>query len=256
VTYRDTDKRGGANGARIALAPQKDWAINARTVPVVAKLREVAEAGGASLADVIVLAGCVAVEQAAAAAGTQVTVPFAPGRVDATQDQTDVSQFEWLAPVVDGFRNYVIDGYTAITGMAPERVFLDKAAQLGLTAPEWVVLTGGLRALGCNYDGSGSGVFTNRVGTLSTDFFDVLTSMDYEWHKADDAATSFTLDDRESGRPVFQASRNDLVFGSNAQLRAIAEVYAGDDGQERFVRDFVAVWDKVMMFDRYDVKVG
>ena len=258
VTYRDTDKRGGANGARIALAPQKDWAINARAAAVVAKLREVmaSSGGGVSLADLIVLGGCVAVEQAAKAAGTEVTVPFTPGRVDAYQEQTDVSQFEWLAPVVDGFRNYQHEAYGRMSPVAPEQMFLDKAAQLGLSAPEWVVLSGGLRVLGCNHDGSGAGVFTSRVGTLSTDFFDVLTSMDYVWTKTDEAGTSFTLDDRESGRPVYEATRNDLVFGSNAQLRGVAEVYAGSDGQQRFVRDFVAVWDKVMMSDRYDVLVG
>ena len=258
VTYRDTDKRGGANGARIALAPQKDWAVNARTVPVVAKLREVVAAAGGdvSLADLIVLGGCVAVEQAAKAAGVEVTVPFTPGRVDTTQEKTDVTQFNWLAPVVDGFRNYQLGSYASIAQVPPEQMFLDKAAQLGLSAPEWVVLTGGLRALGCNHDGSSTGIFTDRVGVLTTDFFDALTSTDYQWTKVDEAGTSFTLDDRESGRPVFEAGRNDLVFGSNSQLRGVAEVYAGSDAQQRFVRDFVAVWDKVMMADRYDVKVG
>ncbi|GLZ52873.1 catalase/peroxidase HPI [Actinomycetospora sp. NBRC 106378] len=258
VTYRDTDKRGGANGARIALAPQKDWAVNARTVPVVAKLREIvaAENGRVSLADLIVLGGCVAVEQAAAAAGVEVTVPFTPGRVDARQEDTDVTQFNWLAPVIDGFRNYQLESYSHLAHIAPEEMFLDKAAQLNLSAPEWVALTGGLRVLGCNHDGSGTGVFTNRVGVLSADFFDVVTSTDYVAAKDDEAGTSFTLSDRESGRPVFQATRNDLVFGSNAQLRGIAEVYASADGQERFVRDFVAAWDKVMMSDRYDVLVG
>ena len=259
VTYRDSDHRGGANGARIALAPQKDWAVNRRTVPVVAALREVVDsfnASGAakvSLADVVVLGGCVAVEQAAAAAGVEVAVPFTPGRVDATQEQTDVAQFQWLAPVVDGFRSYVQPGYPQITSVAPEQMFLDKAALLSLTAPEWVVLTGGLRVLGCNHDGSTAGVFTDRVGALTTDFFATLTSMDYAWNKVDEAGTEFTLDDRESGETVYRATRNDLVFGSNSQLRAVAEVYAGRDGGPRFVRDFVAVWDKVMMADRYDV---
>jgi catalase-peroxidase len=259
-TYRDTDKRGGANGARVALAPQKDWAVNARTVAVVAALRQVQASfnGGSasarvSLADLIVLGGCVAVEQAARAAGQEVEVPFTPGRVDATAEQTDVPTFEWLRPVVDGFRNFVQQGYPRTSGVAPEQVFLDEAALLKLTAPEWVALTGGLRVLGCNHDGSGSGVFTDRVGVLSTDFFTVLTSMDYEWHKQDEAGTSFTLDDRDTGTTAFRASRNDLLFGSNSQLRAVAEVYAGSDGHPRFVRDFVAVWDKVMMADRYDV---
>ena len=263
VTYRDSDKRGGANGARLALAPQKDWTVNRRTVPVVAALREVMDTfhqsgdDRISLADLIVLAGCVAVEQAASAAGQQVQVPFTPGRVDATQEQTDVPTFEWLAPVVDGFRNYVMDDYAGVAPtVAPEKLFLDKAALLSLTAPEWVALTGGLRVLGCNHDGSDNGVFTDRVGVLSTDFFTTLTSMDFEWSKVDEAGMSFTLDDRESGAPVHRATRNDLLFGSNSQLRAVAEVYAGSDGHERFVRDFVAVWTKVMMSDRYDVKVG
>jgi catalase-peroxidase len=261
VTYRDSDKRGGANGARLALAPQKDWAVNARTVPVVDRLREVTEAFNAegdakvSLADVIVLAGCVAVEDAARAGGTEVTVPFTPGRVDARQDQTDVAQFEWLAPVVDGFRNYVMPEFSSVSTLAPEAMFLDRAGLLNLSAPEWVVLTAGLRVLGCNHDGSEHGVFTDRVGTLSTDFLDALTSTDYEWRKADDAGQEFTLDHRDGGT-AFRATRNDLVFGSNAQLRATAEVYAGSDGHDLFVRDFVAVWDKVMMSDRYDVKPG
>jgi catalase-peroxidase len=262
VTYRDSDKRGGANGARIALAPQKDWAVNARTVDVVAVLRRVKDdfnaAGQAqvSLADLIVLGGCAAVEQAARAAGVEVTVPFTPGRVDATQEQTDVPTFEWLAPVVDGFRNYVLDDFAEVSAVAPEQLFLDKAALLKLSAPEWVALTGGLRVLGCNHDGSATGVFTDRVGELTTDFFTTVTSMDYQWTKADEAGTTFTLDHRESGEVAHRASRNDLLFGSNSQLRAVVEVYAGSDGHERFVRDFVAVWDKVMMADRYDVKPG
>ncbi|MEP7090616.1 MAG: peroxidase family protein, partial [Nocardioidaceae bacterium] len=263
VTYRDSDKRGGANGARLALAPQKDWAVNRRTVGVVAALRGVMDDFNqsgpekVSLADLIVLGGCVAVEQAAKASGEEVHVPFTPGRVDATAEQTDVPTFEWLAPVVDGFRNYVMDDYAQVAPtVAPEQLFLDKAALLGLTAPEWVALTGGLRVLGCNHDGSSAGVFTDRVGELSTDFFTTVTSMDYEWNKHDEAGMSFTLDDRESGRAVYRATRNDLLFGSNQQLRAVTEVYAGSDGHARFVRDFVAVWNKVMMADRYDVKVG
>jgi len=263
VTYRDTDKRGGANGARLALAPQKDWAVNRRTVPVVEALRGVVEsfngegAGRVSLADVIVLAGSVAVEQAAREAGHEVEVPFTPGRVDATQEQTDVPTFEWLAPVVDGFRSYAMEGLDRVTGdLPPEQLFLDKASQLGLSVPEWVALTGGLRVLGCNHDGSATGVFTDRVGVLTTDFFDAVTSMDYTVSKVDGSETSFTLDDRESGATVWPASRNDLLFGANSQLRAVAEVYAASDGDARFVRDFVAVWTKVMMADRYDVKPG
>ena len=262
VSFRDSDKRGGANGARLALAPQKDWAVNRRTVGVIAALRGIRDAfhqaglEKVSLADVIVLGGCVAIEQAASAAGAEVGVPFTPGRVDATAEQTDVPTFEWLAPVVDGFRNYVRDDYARMTSVAPEQMFLDKAALLNLTAPQWVALTGGLRALGCNYDGSVTGIFTDRVGALTTDFFTTVTSMDYEWSKQDEAGTSFVLTDRESGEIAYRATRNDLLFGSNQQLRAVAEVYAASDGHPRFVRDFVEVWNKVMMADRYDVKAG
>ena len=263
VTYRDTDKRGGANGARLALAPQKDWAVNRRTVPVVEALRGVMKDFNAlgndkvSLADLIVLGGCVAVERAATAAGQEVRVPFTPGRVDASQEQTDVPSFQWLAPVVDGFRNFVMDDYATVAAhVSPDQMFLDRAALQNLSAPEWVALTGGLRVLGCNHDGSTTGVFTDRVGELTTDFFETVTSMDYEWTKADEAGLSFTLDDRESGATVYRATRSDLLFGSNTQLRSVAEAYAGSDGHALFVRDFVRVWDKVMMADRYDVRPG
>nr|WP_322095786.1 catalase/peroxidase HPI [Phycicoccus flavus] len=258
ATYRDTDKRGGPNGARLALEPQKDWKVNVRTGEVVDRLTQVKASSGlnVSLADLIVLGGCVAVEQAAASAGHPVTVPFTPGRVDALQEQTDPEQHAWLEPVVDGFRNYVMPEFSSVSKVSPEQMFLDRAALLNLSAPEWVALTGGLRALGCNHDGSTVGIFTDRVGTLSTDFFDVVTSMDYEWTKVDEAGTSFTVDDRATGESKFEASRNDLLFGANSQLRAISEVYAGCDGGELFVRDFVAVWDKVMMADRYDVTKG
>ncbi len=261
ATYRNSDKRGGANGARLALAPQKDWAVNQRTVPVIAALRGVmadfngTQAGGVkvALADLIVLGGCAAVEAAAREAGITVVVPFTPGRRDTTQDLTDVEMFTWLKPVVDGFRNYVDADYGQIAPeVSPEDMFLDKAQLLALTAPEWVALVGGLRVLGANHDGASSGVFTDRVGVLTNDFFTVLTSMDYEWKKADEAGMTFTLEDRESGATRFHATRCDLIFGANSQLRAVAEVYAGNDGQARFVRDFVKVWDKVMMLDRYE----
>ncbi|MCJ2013578.1 catalase/peroxidase HPI [Methylobacterium sp. J-076] len=264
-THRNTDKRGGANGARIALAPQKDWAVNRRAMPVIGSLKGIAagfngRAGGGkkvSLADLIVLGGCAAVEKAARDAGASVTVPFAPGRMDTTDALTDADSFEWLKPVVDGFRNYVDDRFAEITQgrVSPERIFLDRAHLLALTAPEWVALTGGLRALNLNHDGSRHGIFTDRVGVLTNDFFTVLTSMDYEWKKADGAGMAFTLEDRATGRAAFTATRCDLVFGTNAQLRAVAEVYAGTDGQERFLRDFVKAWDKVMTLDRYDLKV-
>ena len=262
ATYRDSDKRGGANGGRLALAPQKDWAFNRRTVPVISALRGVADhfnvgqVGGkrVSLADLIVLGGCAAVEKAIADGGSDVTVPFTPGRVDTTQDLTDEESYEWLKPVVDGFRNYVADDFSEITkGVAPEELFLDKAKLFSLTSPEWVALVGGLRVLGCNFDGSSHGVFTDRVGTLSNDFFTTVTSMEYEWRKIDEEGTAFALDDRETGQPKYSATRCDLIFGSNQQLRSVAELYASRDGQHRFVKDFVKVWNKVMMLDRFDV---
>ncbi|TXN48758.1 catalase/peroxidase HPI [Methylobacterium sp. WL7] len=262
-TYRDSDKRGGANGGRLALAPQKDWAVNRRAAPVVEALRGVMATfnGGrgdgkqVSLADLIVLAGCTAVEKAAQDAGVETRVPFTPGRVDTTQDLTDIEMFEWLRPLVDGFRNYVDGGFRDMAPrLSPEEMFLDKANLLTLTAPEWVVLTGGLRALNANHDGSNQGIFTDRVGVLTTDFFRTLTDTNLVWEKVDSDGTSFVLKDRETGQARFEATRNDLVFGANAQLRNIADAYAGRDGQQRFVADFVRVWDKVMMLDRYDVK--
>ncbi len=263
-TFRVTDKRGGANGARIALAPQKDWAINRRAIPVIERLRAVmahfndSATGGkrVSLADMIVLGGCVAVERAAADAGEAVAVPFVPGRMDTTDDRTDADSFEWLRPVVDGFRNFVDDQFEEIVEgrLSPEQVFLDRAALLGLSAPEWVALTGGLRMLGSNWDGSSDGIFTDRVGTLTNDFFTVLTSMDYEWKKADERGHRFHLTTRDGGETRFSATRNDLIFGANSQLRAIAEVYASHDGHGKLVRDFVAAWTKVMMADRFDQK--
>ena len=262
-TYRDSDKRGGANGGRLALAPQKDWAVNRRAAPVVEALRGVMATfnGGrgdgkqVSLADLIVLAGCTAVEKAARDAGVETRVPFTPGRVDTTQDLTDIEMFEWLRPLVDGFRNYVDGGFRDMAPrLSPEEMFLDKANLLTLTAPEWVVLTGGLRALNANHDGSNQGIFTDRVGVLTTDFFKTLTDTNLLWEKTDSDGTSFVLKDRETGQARFEATRNDLVFGANAQLRNIADAYAGRDGQQRFVADFVRVWDKVMMLDRYDVK--
>ncbi len=261
-TYRDSDKRGGANGGRLALAPQKDWAVNRRTVPVIEALRSVqsdfaAASNGrqVSLADLIVLAGTAAVEQAARAAGSDADVPFTPGRVDTTQELTDIEMFEWLRPVADGFRNFVSERFDQFApGVAPEAAFLDKANLFTLTAPEWAVLTAGLRVLGANWDGSDRGVFTDRVGVLTTDFFVNLTDTDLVWTKDDDTASTFTGRVQATGEARWRASRNDLVFGSNAQLRSIADAYAGADGQERFVRDFVEVWSKVMMLDRYDVK--
>ncbi len=264
VTHRSSDKRGGANGGRLALSPQKDWSINHRTVPVIAALREVMEAFNGkradgrkvSLADLIVLGGCAALEKAAADAGVKIAVPFTPGRRDTTQELTDIEMFRWLKPVADGFRNYLDEGFEEISqGVSPEEMFLDKAQLLSLTAPEWVALVGGLRVMNANCDGSSHGVFTDRVGVLTNDFFTVLTSMDYEWKKTDAAGMTFALDDRTTGKQRFTATRCDLVFGSNSQLRAVAEVYGSSDGHARFVKDFVKAWDKVMMLDRYDVKL-
>ena len=263
VSHRSSDKRGGANGGRLALAPQKDWAVNRRTVPVVAALRTLmAEFNGqqttgkkVSLADLIVLGGCAALEKASADAGIATDVPFTPGRRDTTQEFTDIEMFTWLKPVADGFRNYLDDGFAEISqGVAPEELFLDKAQLLSLNAPDWVALVGGLRAMNANHDGSAHGIFTDRVGVLTNDFFTVLTSMDFEWTKADAQGMTFSLDDRATGKKRFTATRADLVFGANSQLRAVAEVYAGSDGHQRFLKAFVKAWDKVMMLDRYDVK--
>jgi len=262
VPYRDSDKRGGANGGRLALAPQKDWAVNRRAAPVVEKLRGVMtdfntkQISGkrVSLADLIVLGGCTAVERAAQDAGVEATVPFIPGRVDTTQELTDIEMFECLRPIVDGFRNFVEADFGDISqGVTPEEFFLDKANLLKLSVPEWTVLVGGLRVLNLNHDGSDNGIFTNKVGVLTNDFFVNLTDTNLVWEKSDEAGLRFALKDRGTGSTKFTATRNDLVFGANAQLRAVADVYACRDAQPRFVRDFIKVWNKVMMLDRFDV---
>ncbi len=248
-TYRGSDKRGGANGARIRLAPQKDWEGNepARLTKVLAVYEKIATETGASVADVIVLAGNVGVEQAAKAAGFPVEVSFAPGRGDATQAMTDVESFEVLEPLADGFRNWQKTHYV----VTPEEMMLDKAQLLRLTASEMTVLVGGLRVLGANHGGSQHGVFTERVGVLSNDFFVNLTDMAYTWKPT--GRNSYAIVDRHSGATKFTATRADLVFGSNSVLRAYAEVYAQDDNQEKFVRDFIAAWTKVMNADRFDL---
>ncbi len=246
-TFRGGDKRGGANGARLALAPQKDWAVNQVAVKALDKLRGIA--GKVSLADVIVLAGVVGVEQAAQAAGVAVQVPFAPGRVDATQAQTDIPSFEVMEPQADGFRNF----RKGRIGAATEALLVDRAQLLTLTAPEMTVLVGGLRVLGANADGSAHGVFTNKVGALTNDFFVNLLDMGTEWKAVDSEAEVFEGRDRKTGAVKFTGTRNDLIFGSNSVLRAYAEVYASADGQQKFVRDFVAAWTKVMNLDRYDL---
>ena len=248
-TFRGGDKRGGANGARIRLAPQKGWEVNTpdELATTLARLEAIRQASGKlSLADVIVLAGGVGVEQAARAAGIAIEVPFAPGRVDATQDQTDAESFAVLEPVADGFRNY----FKGPAGVSVEHLLIDKAQQLTLTAPELTVLVGGLRVLGANAGGSGHGVFTDRPGVLSTDFFTNLLDMGTTWTPSGDA---YQGKDRKTGKLKWTATRADLVFGSNSVLRALAEVYAGADAGERFVRDFVAAWSKVMNLDRFDL---
>lgn len=257
ASYRDTDKRGGANGARIRLAPQKDWEVNAGTASVIERLEQVqqefngAQSGGkrVSLADLIVLAGSAAVEQAAREAGVEVEVPFAPGRTDATQEQTDVQSFSVMEPRADGFRNYLRAGEK----LPPETLLLDRANLLSLTAPEMTVLIGGMRALGANHGGALHGVFTDRPGVLSTDFFVNLLDMGTEWKVSTGTENVYEGHDRTTGEVTRTATAVDLVFGSNSQLRAIAEVYAEDDAKEKFVRDFVAAWVKVLNLDRFDL---
>lgn len=249
-TFRGGDKRGGANGARLALAPQKDWEVNRNVAATVAKLREIqAATNKVSLADVIVLAGVVGVEQAAKAAGVPVEVPFSPGRVDATQVQTDVDSFAVLEPAADGFRNYRKNGGGAPT----EALLIDRAQLLTLSGPELTALVGGLRVLGTNFDGSSHGVFTDKVGVLSNDFFVNLLDMRTVWTPVDAKAELFEGKDRKSGEIRYTGTRNDLIFGSNSVLRAYAEVYASADGKERLVKDFVVAWSKVMNLDRFDL---
>jgi catalase-peroxidase len=248
-TFRGSDKRGGANGARIRLAPQKDWEGNepARLAKVLAVLEGIAAQSGASVADVIVLAGNLGVEQAAKAAGFEVTVPFAPGRGDATQEMTDVESFDVLEPLADGFRNWLKKDYV----VSAEELMLDRAQLQRLSAHEMTVLVGGMRVLGTNYGGTQHGVFTDRVGALTNDFFVNLTDMAYTWKPA--GRNLYEIRDRKTGAVKWTATRVDLVFGSNSVLRAYAEVYAQDDNKEKFVQDFVAAWTKVMNADRFDL---
>ncbi|MFN8157890.1 MAG: catalase/peroxidase HPI [Candidatus Nanopelagicales bacterium] len=254
-TFRSTDKRGGANGARVRLEPQSGWEVNdpaelATVLRTLEGVKAAFEAGGKkiSLADLIVLGGAAAIEKAAKDAGVDVVVPFAPGRTDATQEQTDVESFAVLEPRSDGFRNYLGKGHTRST----EQLLVDKARLLGLSAPETTVLVGGLRSLGATYDGSSLGVLTSRPGVLSNEWFANLLDISTTWKATDDTAQVFEGRDG-SGEVRWTASRADLVFGSNSILRALAEVYASDDAQEKFVRDFVAAWDKVMTADRFDL---
>ncbi len=259
ATYRDSDKRGGANGARIRLAPMKDWeAFEPEQLAKVLKALEGIKAdfdgaqGGnkkVSLADLIVLGGCAAVEKAAKDAGVSITVPFAPGRTDATEEQTDADSFEPMKPEADGFRNYARAKFT----VSDEEMLVDRAQLLGLSAPEMTVLVGGMRALDANHGGSQHGVFTDRPGQLSNDFFVTLTDMDYAWRPSKDDPDLFEGYHRDSGEVKWTGTRVDLVFGSNSQLRALAEAYAQDDAKEKFVNDFVSAWTKVMNADRFDL---
>jgi len=258
ASFRGSDKRGGANGGRLRLAPQKDWEANqpAQLAAVLGKLQGIqndfnAQGGGKkiSLADLIVLAGNAGVEQAAKNAGHNLTVPFSPGRTDASQEQTDVESFGLLEPVADGFRNFIKAGAKA----KPEALLVDKAQLLNLSAPEMTVLIGGLRVLGNNVGQNAQGVFTKRPGALTNDFFQNLLDMGVEWKPASSANDSYEARDRKTGELKWTGSRVDLVFGSHAQLRALAEVYASDDGKDKFVRDFIAAWSKVMNLDRFDL---
>jgi catalase-peroxidase len=258
-TFRGSDKRGGANGARIRLAPQKDWEVNqpAQLAKVLKSLEGIqsafnkAQSGKKriSLADLIVLAGCVGVEKAAKNAGHKMTVPFTPGRMDASQAQTDVASFAVLEPIADGFRNYQKTRYT----MSAEELLVDKAQLLTLTAPEMTVLVGGMRVLKTNFGGSQHGAFTKRPEALTNDFFVNLLDMGTEWKPVSKDADVFEGRDRKSGALNWTGTRVDLIFGSNSQLRALAEVYACEDSQEKFLHDFVAAWNKVMMLDRFDL---
>jgi catalase-peroxidase len=257
-TFRGSDKRGGANGARIRLAPQKEWQVNQpdqlnavlQTLEGIQKQFNDAQSGGkkVSLADLIVLGGCAAIEQAAKNAGHDVTVPFTPGRTDASQEQTDAASFAVLEPVADGFRNYL----KARFSITAEELLVDRAQLLTLTAPEMTVLVGGMRVLNANYEQSPQGVFTRRPGALTNDFFINLLDMGTEWQATSDPDL-FEGRDRKTGELTWIASRVDLIFGANSQLRAVAEVYGCQDSREKFLHDFVAAWNKVMNLDRFDL---
>ncbi len=262
ASYRGTDMRGGANGARIRLAPQKDWAVNnpEELAKVLATLEKVQKDfnGGffrkkqVSMADLIVLGGAAAIEQAAKNAGYEVTVPFTPGRTDATQAQTDVEAFAVLEPKADGFRNY----YSTDSRLSPPEMLVDRASMLTLTVPEMTVLVGGMRSLNANADGAGHGVFTAKPGTLNNDYFVNLLSMSTKWTRSANTPGLYEGRDRASGELKWTATMVDLMFGSNAELRAVAEAYASSDGGELFVRDFIDAWTKVMTLDRFDMEAA
>ena len=256
-TFRGSDYRGGANGARVRLAPQNDWEVNnpvelGKVLDTLTDIQETfnkAQKGDkkVSLADLIVLGGSAAVEKAAHDAGFKMNVPFSPGRTDASEEMTDPEAFEHLKPVADGFRNYKQSGIS----VHAEELLVDKAQLLTLTAPEMTVLVGGMRVLNANYDGSQHGVFTDKPGTLTNDFFVNLLTMENEWKSIDDKEEVFEARDRKSGDLKWTGTRVDLIFGSNSELRALAEVYACNDSKEKFVKDFIAAWNKVMNLDRF-----
>jgi catalase-peroxidase len=259
-TYRNSDRRGGANGARIQLLPQRNWEVNnpAQLTKVLAALEKIQKnyntkntSKKVSMADLIVLAGTVAIEKAAQNAGYKLAVPFLPGRMDALQEQTDVESINLLEPMADGFRNYLKTQYTIST----EQLLIDKAQLLTLTAPEMTVLVGGMRALDANYNRSSNGILGDKKETLNNDFFVKLLDMNYEWKAKDDTKEIFEGKERATGKTVFTATRADLIFGSNSELRALAEVYASNDAKEKFVKDFIAAWTKVMNLDRFDQKL-
>lgn len=259
-TYRNSDRRGGANGARIRLAPQKDWEVNnpkplAKVLAAYEKIqkdfnRKTKDGKKVSMADIIVLAGNISIEQAAKNAGVTISIPFTPGRMDATQEQTDATSFAVLEPMADGFRNYLKTKYTVPT----EALLVDKAQLLTLTAPEMTVLVGGMRSLNANFDNSNNGIFSNKKDQLNNEFFVQLLDINTTWKAADATEEIFEGRDRKTGELKYKATRADLIFGSNSELRAVAEVYASNDAKEKFVKDFAKAWNKVMNLDRFDVK--
>ena len=256
-TFRGSDKRGGANGARVRLSPQKDWEVNnSSQISKVIKIFEKIQQGfntkkkSVSIADLIVLGGCVGVERAAKSAGSKIKVPFMPGRGDATQEQTDIHSFGLLEPRADGFRNYSKGKYS----ISAEEMLIDKANLMKLTAPEMTVLVGGMRVLDTNYDGSSNGVFTKKPGTLTNDFFTNLIDMNTTWKEVSEDEELFEGRDRKTNKVKWTGTRADLIFGSNSQLRALAEVYACEDSKDKFLKDFVSAWIKVMNLDRFDLR--
>jgi len=263
-TFRGSDRRGGANGARIRLTPQKDWEVNnppelSKVLKTLEKIKKGFDTKSktVSMADLIVLGGCVGIEKAAKNAGQKIAVPFTPGRGDASQDQTEINSFDLLEPKADGFRNYIINkpnGSSKKPTVTAEEMLVDRAQLMKLTAPEMTVLIGGMRVLNTNFDGSKHGVFTKKPGTLTNDFFVNLLDLNTKWKETSEDEILFEGKDRKTGKVKWTGTRADLVFGSNSQLRALAEVYAAEDSKEKFLADFVSAWEKVMNLDRFDLR--